>query len=109
MQKILNIISVISFVLVAAITGGGVFGYLWITNEDNQKMLQEKAIEKVMGAIKIPGLSGPALPTGPLTPAQQKNEEKKAIGVPFMPINHIESLCECEDQNVFGESFKQVF
>jgi len=79
MQKILNIISVISFVLVAAITGGGVFGYLWITNEDNQKMLQDKAMEKVMGAIKIPGLSGPALPTGALTPGQQKNEEKKAL------------------------------
>ena len=79
MQKILNIISVISFVLVAAITGGGVFGYLWITNEDNQKMLQDKAMEKVMGAIKIPGLSGPALPTGALTPGQQKNEEKKAM------------------------------
>ena len=82
MQKILNIISVISFVLVAAITGGGVFGYLWITNEDNQKMLQDKAMEKVMGAIKLPGLSGPALPTGALTPGQQKNEEKKAIGLP---------------------------
>ena len=79
MQKILNIISVISFLLVAAITGGGLFGYLWITNEDNQKMLQDKAMEKVMGAIKIPGLSGPALPTGALTPGQQKNEEKKAM------------------------------
>jgi len=79
MQKILNIISVISFLLVAAITGGGVFGYLWITNEDNQKMLQDKAMEKVMGAIKIPGLSGPALPTGALTPGQQKQENKKAM------------------------------
>ena len=79
MQKVFNIISVVSFVLVAAITGGGVFGYLWITNEDNQKMLQDKAMEKVMGAIKIPGLSGPALPTGALTPGQQKNENKKAM------------------------------
>jgi len=79
MQKVLNIISVISFLLVAAITGGGVFGYLWITNEDNQKMLQDKAMEKVMGAIKIPGLSGPALPTGALTPEQQKQENKKAM------------------------------
>ena len=63
MQKILNIISVISFILVAAITGGGVFGYLWITNEDNQKMLQDKAMEKVMGSMKMPNLSGPVLPT----------------------------------------------
>ena len=82
MQKVLNIISVVSFVLVAAITGGGVFGFLWITNEDNQKMLQDKAMEKVMGSMKLPGLSGPALPTGALSPAQQKNEEKKAFGLP---------------------------
>jgi len=82
MQRILNIISLLSFVLVVSITGGGVFGYLWITNEDNQKMLQDKAMEKVMGAMKMPGLSGPALPTGALSPAQQKNENKKAIGLP---------------------------
>ncbi len=82
MQRIFNIISAVSFLLVLGITGGGVFGYLWITNEDNQKMLQDKAMEKVMGAIKLPGLSGPALPTGALSPAQQKNEEKKAFGLP---------------------------
>ena len=86
MQKILNIISVVSFLLVAGLTGGTVFGYLWITNENNQKMLQDKAMEKVMGAVKLPGLSGPALPTGALSPAQQKNEEEKAVGVPFNPF-----------------------
>lgn len=83
MQKIFNIISAVSFLLVLGITGGGVFGYLWITNEDNQKMLQDKAMEKVMGSMKMTGLSGPALPTGALSPAQQKNEEKKAIGLPL--------------------------
>ena len=82
MQKILNIISVISFVLVAAITGGGVFGYLWITNEQNQERIKQQLIEQVTGSLKMPGLSGPALPTGALSPAQQKNEEKKAFGLP---------------------------
>ena len=82
MQKIINIISVVSFLLVAGLTGGTVFGYLWITNEDNQKMLQDKAMEKVMGAMKMPGLSGPALPTRSLSPAQQKNENQRAIGLP---------------------------
>ena len=86
MQRIFNIISAVSFLLVAGLTGGTIFGYLWITNEDNQKMLQDKAMEKVMGAVKLPGLSGPALPTGALSPTQQKNEEKKAIGVPFSPF-----------------------
>ena len=66
------------------ITGGGVFGYLWITNEDNQKMLQDKAMEKVMGAMKMTGLSGPALPTGSLSPAQQRNENKKAKDLPLL-------------------------
>ena len=63
MQKILNLISVVSFLLVAAITGGGVFGYLWLTREDNQTLLQDKAMEKVKGAVKLTGLSGPALHT----------------------------------------------
>ena len=63
MQKVLNIISVISFVLVVAITGGGVFGYLWITNEENQEKLKQQLIEQVTGSLKMPGLSGPVLPT----------------------------------------------
>jgi len=62
-QKILNIISLISFVLVAAITGGGIFGYLWITNENNQEKLKQQLVEQVTGSIKLPSLSSPALPT----------------------------------------------
>ena len=84
MQKVFNIISALSFLLVLGITGAGVFGYLWITNEDNQKMLQDKAMEKVMGAMKMPGLSGSALPTGSLSPAQQRNENKKAKDLPLL-------------------------
>tara|TARA_B100000579_G_C22746404_1_gene811771 strand:+ start:1000 stop:1221 length:222 start_codon:yes stop_codon:yes gene_type:complete len=63
MQKILNIISVVSFLLVLSITGGGIFGYLWITNEKNQEKLKQQLIEQVTGSLKLPGLSGPVLPT----------------------------------------------
>jgi len=63
MQKIINIISLVSFVLVAKLTGLTLFGYFWITNEDNQKMIQDKAIEKITKSIKIPKLSSPVLPT----------------------------------------------
>ena len=63
MQKILNIISVISFVLVAAITGGGIFGYFWLTNEKNQEKLKQQLVEQVTKSIKLPSLSSPALPT----------------------------------------------
>ena len=62
-QKILNIISLISFVLVAAITGGGIFSYLWLTNEKNQEKLKQQLVEQVTKSIKLPGLSSPALPT----------------------------------------------
>jgi len=63
MQKILNIISLLSFVLVVSITGGGVFGYLYLTNEENQEKLKQQLIEQVTGSLKMPGLSGPVLPT----------------------------------------------
>jgi len=63
MQKILNIISLLSFVLVVSITGGGVFGYLWITNEENQEKLKQQLIDQVTGSLSMPSLSGPVLPT----------------------------------------------
>ncbi len=63
MQKILNIISLLSFVLVVSITGGGVFGYLWITNEENQEKLKQQLVEQVTGSLNMPDLSGPVLPT----------------------------------------------
>ena len=67
MQKIINVISVISFLLVVAISGGGVFGYLWITNEENQEKLKKDLVEKLTGSLPIPkALTGPAIPTGPL-------------------------------------------
>ena len=64
MQKIINALSVVSFLLVAALTGGTLFGYLWITNEENQEKIKKQVIESVMQNVPIPGgLTGPALPT----------------------------------------------
>jgi len=64
MRKVLDGLAVASFLLSAAVLGSGVYGYLWITSEDTQEMLKEKAIDAVKGAFPIPGgLTGPALPT----------------------------------------------
>ena len=64
MQKIINAISVVSFVLVAALTGGTVFGYLYVTNPENQEKIKKQVIDSVMKNVPIPGgLTGPALPT----------------------------------------------
>ena len=67
MQKIINALSVISFLLVVAISGGGVFGYLWITNEENQEKLKKEVIGNLTGSLPIPkALTGPAIPTAPV-------------------------------------------
>ena len=63
MQKILNIISVLSFVLVTSLTAGTAFGYFWITNEENQEKLKQQLVQQVTKSIKLPELSSPALPT----------------------------------------------
>ena len=63
MQKILNIISVISFTLVTILTAGTAFGYFWITNEKNQEKLKQQLVEQVTKSVKLPKLSSPALPT----------------------------------------------
>jgi len=63
MQRIFNALSALSFLLVLSITGGGIFGYLWITNEKNQEKLKQQLIEQVTSSLKMPSLSGPVLPT----------------------------------------------
>ena len=63
MQKILNIISVLSFVLVTILRAGTTFSYFWITNKENQDKLKQQLVEQVTKSIKLPELSSPALPT----------------------------------------------
>ena len=77
MQKILNIISVLSFLLVLSISGIGAFGYLYLTNEENQEKLKQQLIEQVTGSLKMPGLSGPVLPT-----AQPKSAGSAGLSLP---------------------------
>ena len=85
-QKACNALSVLAFLLSASLAGGSLYGYLWITNEKNQEEIKQKVMEQVKGAIPIPSLSGPALPTGALSPKQQQAEKGKASGVPFNPF-----------------------
>ena len=67
MQKVINAISVIAFLLVISITGGGIYGYLFITNEENQEKLKKELIGNLTGSLPIPkNLTGPAIPTAPV-------------------------------------------
>ena len=61
MRKIIDGIAIASGVGLLAILGSGTYGYFWFQN--NKDSLQEKVIEQVTGSLKMPGLSGPVLPT----------------------------------------------
>tara|TARA_Y100001968_G_C19309228_1_gene693257 strand:+ start:210 stop:425 length:216 start_codon:yes stop_codon:yes gene_type:complete len=60
MRKIIDGIAIASGVGLLAILGSGTYGYFWFQN--NKDSLQEKVIEQVTKSIKLPGLSGPAMP-----------------------------------------------
>ena len=62
-QKILNIISVLSFTLVTILTAGTTFSYFWLTNEKNQEKLKQQLVEQVTKSIKLRSLSSPGLRT----------------------------------------------
>ena len=67
-QKIANILSIVSFVLVTSVIGGGYFGYRYLTSENFQK----KMMDKVLGGVgdmmpkvldnNLPEMTGPSLP-----------------------------------------------
>ena len=47
-QKIANIFSIVSFVLVSSVIGGGYFGYKYVTSEQ----FQTKILNKVLGGVE---------------------------------------------------------
>jgi len=61
MRKLIDSIAIASGVGVIAIVGGGAYGFFWF--QGNKDILMEKAIQQVTKSIKLPNLSGPALPT----------------------------------------------
>jgi len=47
-QKIANVLSIISFVMVTSVIGGGYFGYKYLTSEQ----FQTKMMNKVLGGVQ---------------------------------------------------------
>ena len=61
-QKIANFLSIISFLLITSIIGGGYFGYKYITSES----FKSKIISELMPKVDLPaspGGDGFSLPT----------------------------------------------
>tara|TARA_R100000742_G_C4227158_1_gene49524 strand:+ start:241 stop:444 length:204 start_codon:yes stop_codon:yes gene_type:complete len=64
-RKLIDGLAVASFLLSAAFVAGGIYSYMWISNEDNQKELMDSAVEKIKENLPIPTVpktTGGALP-----------------------------------------------
>ena len=70
-QKIANVLSIISFVMVASMTATGVIGYKYVTSEQFQSKMMNKILGNVQGMMPkvlekgLPDLTGPSLPIPP--------------------------------------------
>ena len=67
-QKISNILSIASFVLITSTLGASYFGYKYLTSPQFKTKLMNEVLSNVQGQIpklldnKIPEVTGPSLP-----------------------------------------------
>jgi len=67
-QKIANILSIVSFVLVSSVIGGGYFGYKYVTSEQFQTKMMNKVLGSVQGMMpkvldnSLPKITGKSIP-----------------------------------------------
>ena len=70
-QKIANILSIVSFVMVASMSGGAYFGYKYVTSEQFKSRVMSEILGNVQGMMPkvlekgLPDLTGPSLPIPP--------------------------------------------
>ena len=78
-QKIANILSIASFVLITSTLGASFFGYKYITSEQFKAKMMNQVLENVKGLM--PDVLGNSLPstTGESIPALPKLKLKKWI------------------------------
>ena len=64
-QKIANVLSIVSFIMVTSVVGGGYFGYKYVTSDQFQTKMMNKVLGNVRGMM--PNVLNKSLPktTGP--------------------------------------------
>ena len=68
-QKIANVLSVISFVMVASMSGGTYFAYKYVTSEQFKARVMNEILDNVSGMMPkvldkgLPDMTGPSVPT----------------------------------------------
>ena len=67
-QKIANVLSIISFLMVASMTATGVVGYKYVTSENFKAKVMNEILANVQGMMPkvldntLPKVTGPSLP-----------------------------------------------
>ena len=70
-QKIANVLSIVSFVMVASMSGGAYLGYKYVTSEQFKSKVMNEILGNVQGMMPkvlekgLPDLTGPSLPIPP--------------------------------------------
>ena len=67
-QKIANVLSIISFVMVASMSGGTYFAYKYVTSEQFKSRVMNEILDNVSGMMpkvldqRLPKATGPSMP-----------------------------------------------
>jgi len=67
-QKIANVLSIISFLMVASMSGGAYLGYKYVTSENFKSQVMNEILGNVQGMMpkvldqKLPKVTGPSMP-----------------------------------------------
>ena len=70
-QKIANVLSIVSFLMVTSVIGGGYMGYKYVTSEQFQTKMMNKVLGGVSGMMPkvldegLPKTTGISIPTLP--------------------------------------------
>ena len=70
-QKLSTILSLISIIMVASMSGGAYFGYKYVTSEQFKSRVMNEILGNVQGMMPkvlekgLPDLTGPSLPAPP--------------------------------------------
>ena len=67
-QKIANVLSIISFVMIASLSGGAYFGYKYVTSDNFKTRVMNEILGNVQGMMPkmldqgLPKVTGPSMP-----------------------------------------------
>ena len=67
-QKIANVLSIVSFLMVTSVIGGGYFGYKYVTSDQFQTKMMNKVLGGVQGMLPnvldkgLPKTTGQSIP-----------------------------------------------